>query len=218
MLSRTLVLSLLPISTLAHFHLIWPAGRGFDEDKIVNFPCGGFDTPEPNRTSIPLTGFFPIQLNMEHTGVKGAVYMSLGNDPGSSYSIVLKSTFSETGPENFCIGDVAIPSNLNLTAGMNATIQVQTNGDPNGGLYQCTDITFTNDMLSASDYSSHCSNSTGVSANFIGGTSPNITSGSSTSSTSGTAASKSSKAWAAQKTVGPIILGAMGLLGGLAAL
>ena len=68
--------------------------------------------------------------------MKGVVYMALGNDPKTAYSIQLKQTFQETGPDNFCIGGITIPSNLNITAGTNATIQVVTNGDPTGGLYQ----------------------------------------------------------------------------------
>jgi hypothetical protein len=140
MIARTLVLSLLPLSALAHFKIVYPVGRGFDEDKIVNFPCGGFDTPDANRTSIPLTGTFPIQLSMEHTSVKGVVFLALGNDPTTAYSIQLKQTFQETGPDNFCIGGVTIPSDLNITAGTNATIQVITNGDPNGGLYQVNSV------------------------------------------------------------------------------
>jgi len=111
----------------------WPPGRGFDEDKIVNFPCGGFDTIT-TRTPFPLSNA-PIQLDMEHTEVKGQVLLALGNNPGVNYSIVLKPTFQENGPQNFCIGDVTIPSGLNITEGMNATIQIVTNGDPTGGLY-----------------------------------------------------------------------------------
>ncbi|QDS70119.1 hypothetical protein FKW77_005337 [Venturia effusa] len=218
MIARTLVLSLLPISALAHFRVVYPTGRGFDEDRIVNFPCGGFDSPSTNRTSVPLTGTFPIQLSMEHTSVRAAVYMALGNDPQSAYSIVLRNTFLETGPDNFCVGGVTIPSNLNLTAGMNATIQIVTNGDPNGGLYQCSDVTFTDTALSQSDYNANCANSTGVTASFIDNTPPNGTATSTGTTPSGTAVSTSSRAWAPQKTVAPFVLGALGLIGGLAAL
>jgi hypothetical protein len=135
MFSRAFLLSLLPLTTFAHFHLVWPPTRGFSEDTIVNFPCGGFDTVLTNRTEWPLTGPVPIQLNMEHTSVHGEVLLALGNNPGVNYNIVLKPVFLENGPENFCIGDVTLPAGLNITAGMNATIQVSTNGDPSGGLY-----------------------------------------------------------------------------------
>jgi hypothetical protein len=123
--------------------MIYPPSRGFSEDTIVDFPCGGFDKIT-NRTAWPMTGPAPIQLNMEHTSVKGEVLLALGSDPGVNYNIVLKNVFSETGPESFCIGDVVLPAGLNITAGMNATIQVVTNGDPNGGLYAVNIIPFPN--------------------------------------------------------------------------
>jgi len=218
MLSQTLLLSLLSSTAFAHFQVLWPPSRGFDEDKIINFPCGGFDTIT-NRSAFPLSGA-PIQLNMEHTEVKGQVTLALGNNPGVNYDIVLKPTFQENGPESFCIGDVMIPTNLNITAGTNGTIQVLTNGDPNGGLYACIDVTFTDTPLTTAQYNSHCTNSSGVSASFIGGASPNgTTSGTSASGTSsGTATSTSSKAAAAQKTMAGWAVGAIGLICGLAAL
>ena len=44
--------------------------------------------------------------------------------------------------------------------GMNATIQVVTNGDPNGGLYNCADVT----LMAGADGPDDgiCSNATGV--------------------------------------------------------
>lgn len=221
MYSRALLLSLLPLTSFAHFHLVYPPTRGFSEDTIVDFPCGGFDKIQDKRTPWPLTGNVPIQLSMEHTSVKGEVLMALGNDPGVNYNIVLKKVFQETGPENFCIGDVTLPAGLNLTAGMNATIQVVTNGDPNGGLYACTDITFTDTPLSSADYDTNCKNSTGVSASFVGGANPNGTAStaSGTSASGSTGASATSKGAAAQKTMmAGWALGAVGVIGGLAAL
>jgi len=47
-------------------------------------------------------------------------------------------TLQETGPNNFCLGMVGVPTTIGgvaVTAGMNATIQVVTNGDGGGGLY-----------------------------------------------------------------------------------
>lgn len=40
----------------------------------------------------------------------------------------------------------SVPEGLNITEGTNATIQVQSNGDPDGGLYNCADITFVNEV------------------------------------------------------------------------
>lgn len=124
----------LPALASAHFILKYPISRGFDDDKEVNFPCGGFDTVTTNRSTFPLSGG-PIQLDMGHTEAKVQVLLALGNGDGS-YSIEVVPTFQETGPENFCLGSVTFPSSLNLTEGQNATLQVVTNGDPDGGLYQ----------------------------------------------------------------------------------
>lgn len=137
MLSPTLFLAALPL-TSAHFLLKWPAARGFSDDNAATFPCGGFDSASTNRIAYPLSGA-PIQLEMHHTEANVQVLLAVGNDPGSAYNIVLRPTFRERGPDSFCMGDVSIPASANLTAGMNATIQVVTNGDPSGGLYQVCD-------------------------------------------------------------------------------
>lgn len=133
MYSKTPTLALLPLVS-AHFQVKWPESRGFSEDTIVNYPCGGYDTVG-NRTTFPLAGG-PIDLNMEHTRSNVEVLIAMGNNPsGADYHTVLVPTFYEQGPESFCIGAVTFPDSLNATAGQNATIQVQTNGDPQGGLY-----------------------------------------------------------------------------------
>ena len=133
MYTSTLFLALLPLVS-AHFKLTWPPARGFDEDTLSTFPCGGQNTVSPNRTSIPMSNF-PIQLDMEHTSVHAQVLLAIGNDPGDNFDIVLVPTVAEQGPDNFCFGGVTLPSGLNISEGTNATIQVVTNGDPSGGLY-----------------------------------------------------------------------------------
>ncbi|THY56708.1 hypothetical protein D6C98_03699 [Aureobasidium pullulans] len=219
--------ALLPLVS-AHFELIYPAARGFDEDNLGQFPCGGQNTVTTNRTEFPITGA-PIQLLMGHTSAKVQVLLALGNDPGSNFNITLLPTFQEKGPQNFCIGAGALqfPTGLNITEGMNATIQVVTNGDPSGGLYNCADITFTSTQLSASDYSSHCSNSTGVTVSALtnagnanSSTSDSTTSAAASGSTSAaaSAASGTSTGAAAQATFAGFALGAMGVLAGMAAL
>jgi hypothetical protein len=239
--------ALLPLVS-AHFKLVYPAARGFDEDILGTFPCGGQNTVSSNRTEFPITGA-PIQLLMGHTSAKVQVLMALGNDPGSNFNITLLPTFQEQGPQNFCIGAGALqfPAGLNITAGMNATIQVVTNGDPNGGLYnvsyswvsryeinrwlcfQCADITFTSTQLSSAEYSADCQNSTGVTASALtnAGNANQSTSDASTSaaasgSTSAAASaatgSKTSTGAAAQATFAGFALGAMGVLAGMAAL
>lgn len=135
MRSQFILSALLPLAS-AHFKLVYPAARGFDEDTLATFPCGGQNTVSSNRTMFPINGA-PIQLNMGHTQTNLQVLLALGNDPGSNFNITLVPTFTEEGPQNFCIGAGAIqyPEGLNITDGMNATIQVVSNGDPSGGLY-----------------------------------------------------------------------------------
>jgi hypothetical protein len=128
------LLVLLPLTT-AHFILNWPEKRGFDDAQAAGFPCGGFDSVSPSRTDFPLSGG-PIQLDMHHSQTRIAVYLAVGDNPGSNYSIVLRPQFQRDGLGDFCMGQVSIPADLNISAGTPATIQVVTNGDPDGGLYQ----------------------------------------------------------------------------------
>ncbi|MCJ1260435.1 hypothetical protein MMC22_000296 [Lobaria immixta] len=94
---------------------------------------------------------------MEHDQANVQVLLGLGNDVGNHFNIVLQPTVSERGLGDFCLGDVAIPASLGVKDGQNATIQVVTNGDPNGGLYNCADITF-----QTSAKAGQCNNGTGV--------------------------------------------------------
>lgn len=128
------LLAALPL-TSAHFTLTWPTNRGFDDTKAGTFPCGGFDSVKEPRTDFPLSGG-PIQLNMEHTQTNLAVYLAIGDNPGSNYSIKLVPQLAQEGPGDFCLGSVGLPAGLNVSDGTKATIQVVSNGDPDGGLYQ----------------------------------------------------------------------------------
>ena len=93
----------------AHFLLNYPAARGFNEDDLAKFPCGGQDNPSPNRTLWPLKGG-PIQLNMQHDRVAVQVLLGLGNDVGGNFNITLMPTFQEEGFGDFCMGDVVSTS------------------------------------------------------------------------------------------------------------
>ena len=135
MLANVLPLFVLLPLTTAHFQLTWPENRGFDDSSATNFPCGGFDSVSSNRTDFPMSGG-PIQLNLEHTQTRIAVYMAIGDEPTSNFSIVLRPQSEREGLGDYCMGQGSIPSGLNISAGTKATIQVVSNGDPNGGLYQ----------------------------------------------------------------------------------
>jgi hypothetical protein len=127
------------------------------------------------------------------------VTIALGNDPGSAFNTIIKSPISQTGLGAFCMTGISIPSTLNVTEGQNATIQVLTNGDPDGGLYNCADITFSSTATLPS--SNVCKNNTGVTAVAASGnTQPNMTSsgGASTTSASSSASPSATKNAAVQ--------------------
>lgn len=130
--------SLLAWSTLlltvsAHFNLQYPKARGDDEDKSSSGPCGTFDTPSTDRTPVSLTSL-AIGAKMGHDESAFSIVLGLGNNP-SSFNISLLPTFRQEGLGEFCLPDVPIPGDLGLQDGANGTVQVITNGDPNGGLY-----------------------------------------------------------------------------------
>ncbi|KAI5376619.1 NAC-domain-containing protein [Alternaria alternata] len=190
MLSNSiLTLAFLPLS-LAHFQLKFPAARGFTDDTEGNFPCGGFNDVQQQRTDFPIGGG-PIQLHMEHPQTNVAVYMAIGDNPGDGFSIVAQQQLQVSGLGDFCLGSVAVPAGLNVSDGTKASIQVVTNNHEAGGLYQCADVTLVNNAQI--NFSEDCKNQTGMSVtqeNISGN--PNGTSStdaSPSSATSGGAAS-----------------------------
>jgi hypothetical protein len=88
MLSKSFLLAALPLAS-AHFLLDHPASRGFDEDKLGTFPCGGQDTVSSNRTQWPLDGTSTIALTMGHDEANVEVLIGFGNDPGNAFNTVL---------------------------------------------------------------------------------------------------------------------------------
>jgi hypothetical protein len=121
---------------------------------------------------------------MGHIDANIEVLIGFGNDVGSGFHTIIKQTFLETGLGRFCMQGLTLPSSLNITEGMNATIQVITNGDPDGGLYNCADITFTTGAAPASGV---CTNGTGVTASSTTiATNANVTEAGAASTTSAT--------------------------------
>lgn len=194
MLSTLTALAAFSSLAFAHFNLDYPAARGFDEDILGTFPCGGQDTVSSNRTLWPLTGG-DIALTMGHVDANIEVLIGFGDNPGSAFNTIIKQTFLETGLGAFCMTGVTLPSGLNITEGTHATIQVITNGDPDGGLYNCADITFS--AKAAGPGTGVCTNNTGVTASTTTiATNANVTEadGSTPTTTSSGAATTTSKA------------------------
>ena len=165
MLTRNLLFALLPGLTAAHFQLLSPPARGYDEDTLTQYPCGGQNSVSNNRTKFPISDA-AIQLNMEHDRAAVQVVLALGETPGDGdFNITVRPIFLEEGIGKFCMGDVsvALPSGTNVgDQGLPATLQVITNGDPSGGLYNCADIT-----LMSSGPAGQCTNGTGIMATSI---------------------------------------------------
>lgn len=128
----TLFTSLVPVS--AHFELVYPTVRGGSEDDQGSGPCGGVDTPSSSRTNVS-TDTVAVDLRMGHDETAVQVLLGLGNNPGNNFNITLVPTFRQEGLGDFCLPEIPIPSDLGIMDGMNATLQVVTNGDPSGGLY-----------------------------------------------------------------------------------
>jgi hypothetical protein len=124
--------ALVPVS--AHFNLNYPAARGFNDDKLPDGPCGGFDTPASKRTPVS-TSSMTVDLKMGHDQNAVQILLGLGDNPGNNFNFTLVRTFRQEGLGEFCLKDIPLPTDLGIKDGMNATLQVVTNGDPNGGLY-----------------------------------------------------------------------------------
>lgn len=148
---------------------------------------------------------------MGHITANVLVLLGLGNDPGTAFTHVLRPTFSEQGLGLFCITSLSVPSNLNISEGTNATIQVLTNGDPNGGLYNCADITFTNAATGPpASGTGACVNQTGTSVTATNVKAlPNETTPSATSS-AGAAATKTNAADAVRMGLGGLLVAGAG--------
>ncbi|KAF2017459.1 NAC-domain-containing protein [Aaosphaeria arxii CBS 175.79] len=158
MLSNALpLLAILPLAA-AHFDIEWPTPRDSNHAQAVNFPCGGANSVKTPRTDWPMSGA-PVQLKMEHAQTNVKVLLAIGEDPGENFNVTLRPTFSIEGLGDFCVGALSLPSGINVSDGTPATIQVVTNGDPTGGLYQCADITLRTTV--SEDLSGNCKNNTG---------------------------------------------------------
>lgn len=129
--------SLAPL-VAAHFELKYPTSRDGSEEEMTQFPCGGA-AQSSNRTQVSISaGSFPVALSMGHSQTAVEVLLALGSDPGTNYNITLHQTFEIQGLGAFCLPHIKFDESIlgtNITDGMNATVQVQSNGDPTGGLY-----------------------------------------------------------------------------------
>ncbi|KAF3490734.1 expression library immunization antigen 1 [Arthroderma uncinatum] len=161
----TILPLLLPLAS-AHFNVEAPPTRGGNEDTQPSFPCGGPTQPSSSRTKISLDDpKVAIAMEMGHDQAAVQVLLGVGSNPGSNFNITVLPTFRQIGLGAFCLPEVKLTEEVlgfKPKEGMDATLQVLSNGDPTGGLYHCVDITFS----SSAKYSKpdSCKNGTGIEA------------------------------------------------------
>lgn len=173
----------------AHYQIIYPGTRGFDEGKEPVAPCGGFDTASSQRIRMPKSAF--ITINSGHTSYSYIVNALYNENPSaadfSGTNVNKLAEGSRKFPEVACL---PVEFGSNIEDGTNATLQVVYNGG-DGLLYQvsnfvynlreqncnnfrlqCIDVTIDN----AANYnSSMCYNTDGSSTPIGSGGSPSTT-------------------------------------------
>jgi hypothetical protein len=160
---RTLVASAL-LASLAQAHIIisYPGWRGnnlITDDQFPYgmqwmFPCGGLNVTT-NRTYWPTTGgavAFQPGWFQGHKTALAHINLGIGNEgpDGGPLNMTnqMKSVFQIVGPTNnpypgtVCFPQVSLPTNINVKAGDNATIQVVELAQHGAALYSCAEITF----------------------------------------------------------------------------
>ncbi|KAF8472620.1 hypothetical protein BDZ91DRAFT_692294 [Kalaharituber pfeilii] len=152
----------------AHFDITYPPDRGENNLSQDEAPCGGLNTPSSERTLWPLTGG-RVQFSARHDEAHTEVRLSLKENPQSDddFTIVLVPIFNQVGLGTFCWNKLSISNGTEgIEDGVKATIQVKQAGHSSGWLYNCADITFTNDppLLTTS-----CANDSGITAEPIEG-------------------------------------------------
>ncbi|KAI9306744.1 hypothetical protein BJ944DRAFT_198826 [Cunninghamella echinulata] len=145
LVSALLLLTFTCQQVFGHYHLTYPPSRGFDETNEVVAPCGGFNTPQSNRTSFPLKNGF-LQIDSEHTKYNYKIYLIVKPSPaqsdfnGDANTLVAESSVNY--PMQSCL-PVDVSKVSGAIDGASATFQISYNaGD--GILYQCTDVILQN--------------------------------------------------------------------------
>ncbi|SPO29859.1 uncharacterized protein UTRI_06131_B [Ustilago trichophora] len=204
------LLSLLASTSWAHFTLDSPKTRGFDEDKESNNFCGGFpDVSLPRQPWFYRNG--PISIDSHHPSATVNIYIAF-DVPTSAQSFLttangttippLRHDLAIKGTGEFCFHANAADLNVagvKVESGTNATIMVEYINDVHGHLYQCSDVTFTDDAKVGANVS--CSDSLTAASASASGSAGGSASG------SGSASAATSSAPAANKANGAMAVG-----------
>ncbi|KAI5804282.1 hypothetical protein EDC01DRAFT_642729 [Geopyxis carbonaria] len=186
-------------------------------------PLGGGVHHTTNRSTWPTNGG-ALSLIPGHAWALTAVNIALGNNVteegvySNPFTHVMVPFFNQTGGnETFCIPKLKIPPSIapDVSAGVNATIQVIQLTPTGAALYNCLDITFSDDEANRFGdpkvWDEYCYNGTGISALRLGekGPPPN---GTLTSAASGRALPMHT-AWTALATAAVVALVMGGAVG-----
>ncbi|RSM21053.1 hypothetical protein CDV31_000101 [Fusarium ambrosium] len=156
--------SLLALATVqavsAHFGLVFPAWRADtlseeNEERYSQwtYPCAGVDYNEKNVTDWPLEGG-ALKLDLHHPWTYIFVNLGLGEN-STNFNVSLTPQFlNATSPGQLCIDELKLPSDVKVSDGDFASIQVVTVGDSGSALYNCADIRFKKDAKGPSNCTS----------------------------------------------------------------
>ncbi|KAK4040964.1 hypothetical protein C8A01DRAFT_15239 [Parachaetomium inaequale] len=152
----------------AHFGIEYPPMRANTLGSSQNTsysqwtnPCAGVPgnlTGRP-QTPWPLTGG-SLKLDLHHPWTYVFVNLGLGPDV-SNFNYTLTNPFwNETGNGTLCVPKLALPADLPVSDGSEASLQVVTVGEDGNALYNCADIIFKADAKALEG--DECKNSEGV--------------------------------------------------------
>ncbi|KAG8946176.1 hypothetical protein FRC04_012031 [Tulasnella sp. 424] len=179
------------VSAQAHFTLDYPPARGpFVAKEELKF-CSGYPTQSNNRSLFPISNGV-IEVNSHHDSATFVALISFDADPQNFEDFnhtdagqqipLLKPFLQLKGPGELCVPvDVSALGINGVGPGTNATILIQFVGG-DGSLYQCSDVTLTNDT---SVTAPSCTNGTTVTAISTTNTSTTSTAGASATPTNG---------------------------------
>ncbi|KAF4627119.1 hypothetical protein G7Y89_g11035 [Cudoniella acicularis] len=145
----------------AHFVLQEPVSLGFDDDAEGTAPCGGFNASSRlNVTNWPTSGG-AVGVLTTHTTVQWEYKVARLSNLTNWVSVT--PTLNQTGVGNFC--ETLIPGKK-AWEGESGVLQVIQHG-VDGALYQCAAIKFVKPLRTAALVPTGCTNSTGVTAQWI---------------------------------------------------
>ncbi|OJD12647.1 hypothetical protein AJ78_06786 [Emergomyces pasteurianus Ep9510] len=148
----------------AHFSIKYPFWRGNSFATQWTRPCGGLNVTT-NRTAWPTSGG-SVMFSPSHKWAITYVNLGLGSDDSVIFNISLVQGFNQTGNGTFCFPKIRMPPEVGVTAGSNASIQVVQLTELGSALYNCADITFSENATVLS--TDMCTNSSGIGWKPIG--------------------------------------------------